>query len=175
MLSGMIGKHFEQYECDPFVFTPNVFGIVGFRIDGETYKITGNLEVVQRFFHEEDVAVMRFSRCQPGEIVSMMDDGKMIDNPVEDVIVAIDVVNDHECVEHEGIQKELVSTKGIIFHLAGGNEISFEIGTWFSEMITIQRGYNLIDKFTTLDDFKEDWEDCEGYMAKVSREVVVLK
>ena len=72
MLKRMIGKSFEHYSCDPFVFTPNVFGIVGFRIGGDTYKMTSGLEAVQRFFHNDDVAVMRIAHCQPSEIVSMM-------------------------------------------------------------------------------------------------------
>jgi len=175
MLKSMIGKSFEHYSCDPFVFTPNVFGIVGFRIGGNTYKMTSGLEAVQRFFHDDDVAVMRLAPCQPGEIISMMENGQMIDTPVQDTIVSIDVVNDRESVAHDGEQKEMLSTKGVIFHLASGNEISFEIGTWFSEMITIRRGYELIKQFTPLADFYEEWEDSEGYTPDGSREVISVK
>ncbi|MBR1690081.1 MAG: hypothetical protein IJ713_04825 [Oscillibacter sp.] len=175
MLESMIGKSFEHYSCDPFIFTPNVFGIVGFRIGGENYKMTSGLEVVQRFFHDDDVAVMRIAPCQPGEIVSMMEDGQMIDTPVQDAIVSIDVVNDCESVAHDGERKDMLSTKGIIFHLASGNEISFEIGTWFSEMITIRRGYELIKQFTPLADFSEEWEDSEGYTPDCSREVISIR
>lgn len=175
VLKNMIGKTFEQYSCDPFVFTPNVFGIVGFRIGGETYKMTSNLESIQRFFHDDDVAVMRITHCQSGEIVSMMDGGQMIDTPVQDTIISIDIVNDRETVSHDGEKKELLSTKGIVFHLTSGNEISFEIGTWFSEMITIRRGYELIKQFTPLAGFAEEWEDSEGYAPDCSREVITVK
>lgn len=175
MLKSMVGKSFEHYSCDPFVFTPTVFGIVGFRIGGETYKMTSGLEAVRRFFHDDDVAVMNITHCHPGEIVSMMDDGQMINTPVRDTIVSIDVVNDREAVSHDGVQKGLLSTKGIIFHLADGNEVSFEIGTWFSEMITIRRGYELIKQFTPLANFNEEWEDSEGYTPDCSREVITVK
>ena len=175
MLKSMIGKSFEHYSCDPFVFTPNVFGIVGFHIGGDTYKMTSGLEVVHRFFHDDDVAIMRITHCQPGEIVSMMEDGQMIDTPVQDAVVSIDVVNDCESVTHDGERKDMLSTKGVIFHLASGNEISFEIGTWFSEMITIRRGYELIKQFTPLADFSEEWEDSEGYTPDCSREVISVK
>ena len=37
-IKGMVGKTFEAYSCDPFIFTPNVFGIVGFRIDGNATR-----------------------------------------------------------------------------------------------------------------------------------------
>lgn len=175
MLKSMVGKTFEHYSCDPFVFTPNVFGIVGFRIGSDTYKMTSSLEAVQRFFHDDDVAVMKIAHCHSSEIVSMMEDGQMINTPVQDTIVSIDVVNNHEVVSHDGVQKELLSTKGIIFHLVDGNEVSFEIGTWFSEMITIRRGYDLIKQFTPLADFYEEWEDSKGYTPDCFREVITLK
>ena len=175
MLKNMIGKIFAYYSCDPFVFTPSVFGIVGFHIGSDTYKMTIGLEATQRFFHDDDVAVMRIAHCQPCEIISMMDDGHMIDTPVQDTIVGIDVINDRETVTHNGERKEMLSTKGVIFHLAGGNEISFELGTWFSEMITIRRGYELIKQFTPLADFNEEWENSEGYTPTCFRECISVK
>ncbi len=173
-IRGMVGKPFVKYSCDPFVFTPNVYGIVGFRIGGRFYKMTSNLETVQRFFHKDDMAVMRVSECNRNEIVSKMDDGQMIDNPVGDIICSIDIINDRETVTHDGEQRALYSTKGIIFHLASGNEISFEIGTWFSEMITIRRGYELVKSFTPVEEFLEDWEDSEGYSPECNREVKTI-
>ena len=174
-LKCMIGKTFEKYLCDSFVFSPNAFGVVGFRIGGKSYKMTSGLEAVRRFFHTDDNAVMKFAECKPHEIGSMMDDGKLIDNSVGDSISSIEVVNDFETVTHSGDRRTLHSTKGVIFHLASGNEVSFEIGTWFSEMITIQKGYDLINKFTPIDDFLEEWEDCAGYIPKCSREIIELK
>lgn len=174
VIRSMIGKPFDKYSCDPFVFTPNVYGIVGFCIGGRFYKMTNNLESVQRFYHVDDVAVMRISECDRNEIVSKMDDGQMIDNPVGDIICSIDIINDRETVTHDGEQRALYSTKGIIFHLASGNEISFEIGTWFSEMITIRRGYELVKSFTPVEEFLEDWEDSEGYSPECNREVKTI-
>ncbi len=52
---------------------------------------------------------------------------------------------------------------GIVFMLEDSREISFEIETWFSEMITIQRGYNLIKKFPPTNDFLErQCYQCRG-------------
>ena len=143
ILQQLVGKQFVRYSFASFL-APDAFEVAGLYIGGETYKISSDLEAVQRFFHDDDVAVMRIAPCQPGEIINMVKDGQMIDTPVQDTIVSIDVVNDRESVAHDGEQKELLSTKGIIFHLASGNEISFEIGTWFSEMITIRRDICLI-------------------------------
>lgn len=175
MLRGFIGKTLDFYSCDPFEFTPSVFGIVGFKIEDRFYKLTCDLEKVTRFWTEDEIARLRFDSCGDRKPESRMDGGTMIDTPVRDTIVAIELINDCESVSFKKEKRSLCSTKGIIFHLLGGNEISFEVDTWFSEMITVRRGYDLIDKFTTIDDFHEEWEDCEGYTAAVERKIISLK
>ena len=175
LLKGIIGKTFAFYSCDPFEFSPSVFGIVGIKVENKFYKLTCNLEKVIRFWNEDEIAQLRFEECGNQRLVSRMDGGAMIDMPVRDTIVSIDLINDLEEVAFDNEKRSLRSTKGIIFHLSSGNEISFEVDTWFSEMITIQRGYNLIDKFTSVDDFLEEWEDCNGYTATVERTIVSLE
>ena len=175
LLKGIIGKTFDLYSCDPFEFSPSVFGIVGIKVEDKFYKLTCNLEKAIRFWNEDEIAQLRFEECGDQRPESRMDGGTMIDMPIRDKIVGIDVINDLESVTFDGEKRTFRSTKGIIFRLSSGNEISFEVDTWFSEMITIQRGYNLIDKFTSVDDFLEEWEDCKGYTATVERTIVSLK
>ena len=175
MLRSIIGKTFDFYSCDPFEFSPSVFGIVGFKVENKFYKLTCDLEKTTRFWNEDEIAQLKFEECGDRRPESRMDGGSLIDTPVHDTIFKIDLINDIETVAFENERKSLCSTKGIIFHLSSGNEISFEVDTWFSEMISIQRGYNLIDKFTPVDDFLEEWEDCEGYTATVERKIVSLK
>ena len=68
---------------------------------------------------------------------------------------------------------EVWLTRTIIIN-AGGREISFEKDTVpFSEEISIQRGYNLIEKISDNDDFLGAWDD--EYSPKYKREVVVVK
>ncbi len=171
----MLGKEFIKYRCDPFVYTPSVYGIVGLYIGDKTYKITCLHQCVERFYSKEDVALFSVEDVGNNEITTMMDGGEMIDTPIQDSIAFIELVNDKEVVCHEGEQKMFVSTKGIIFHLQRGDEISFEIDTWFSEMITIKRGYKLIEQFTPIDDFMEEWEDSEGYTPECTREVITIQ
>lgn len=175
LLKGIIGKIFVFYSCDPFEFSPSVFGIVGIKVDDKHYKLTCNLEQIIRFWNDDEIAQLRFEECCDRMQVSRMDSGAMIDMPVWDTIVSIDLINDLETVSFKNEQRSFRSTKGVIFRLSGGNEISFEVDTWFSEMITIQRGYELINKFTSVDDFIEEWEDSEGYTATVERTIVSLK
>ena len=174
ILREMIGQTFEKYKCDPFIFSPNVYGIVGFYIGTDVYRLTALQKTVNRFFAEEAVAAFQFEKTDDKDIVTMMDGGQMIETPVKDVIRSIDLVKDYETLSHNGDVRTLISTKGIIFHLESGNEISFEIKTWFSEFITIRKGYNLLDKFTSTEDFLDEWADSDGYKANVRREVIKI-
>ena len=174
ILKNMIGKQFNMFKCDPFMYAPMVYGIVGLYVDNIPFKITALFESEKRFFCIDDVAVFRIEQVDDDKIRTFMDGGALIESPVFSRIVAIDIVNDHQSVEHEGDTRSIDYTVGIIFHLEDAREISLEIKTWFSEMITIEKGYHLIEKFTGIDDFLEEWEGCDGYTAKCTREVVTL-
>ena len=174
VFKSMIGKRFEKYKCDPFVYSPMVYGIVGIYVGGAVYKLTSLCESVVRFFNTDDVAVFRIEQTTDAEIKSFMDGGELIETPVSNKIVAIDIVTDHQKLEHGGETRSLDYSVGIVFHLEDEREISFEIKTWFSEMITIEKGYKLIEKFKSVNDFLEEWEDCDGYAAKCERETVSL-
>ncbi|MBP5231151.1 MAG: hypothetical protein ILO68_05410, partial [Clostridia bacterium] len=106
------------------------------------------------------------------EIKTHMDNGELLETPVSSRIKAIDVITDHQTVEHGGDLQSLDCSIGVIFHLEDSREISFEIKTWFSEMITVEKGYDLIQKFTSTDRFLEEWEGCDGFNAKCSRECI---
>ncbi|MED9969591.1 MAG: hypothetical protein UFA98_06225 [Ruminococcus sp.] len=170
----MIGKRFDKFRCDPFVYSPMVYGIVGLYIDGAVYKLTSLFESVKRFFNIDDVAVFHIEQVENSEIKTYMDEGELIETPVLSKIVAIDIITDHQTLEHKGDIQSLDYSVGIVFHLEDTREISFEIRTWFSEMITVEKGYNLIEKFASTNGFLEEWEDCVGYEAKCSREIIVL-
>lgn len=174
-LKSMVGKRLDHYSHDPFIFTPFVFDVVGFFTDEASYKLEVALKSERCFFHAEDVSVMRLFKAHPEEIVSEAQDGQLIDVPVKDVVVGIDVVNDREIVVHEDEKKELISTKGVIFRLLDENEISFEIEPRLSEAITVQRGYNLIQRFRPIEFFLEEWEPDKGYVPQCSREIVELR
>ena len=175
LLKSMIGKTFDMYKCDPFINSPMVYGIIGIYIDGKAIKITSLLKKVQRFLETDEVAALQIVETMDENIKTFMDDGKMINLPIKRKIKSISVVNDFQTIEHKGQIYEFDSTVGLIFMLEDESEISFEIGTWFSEMMTIQKGYNLIEKFTPTDDFIEEWENCKGYIPNSRREIIIIK
>ena len=175
LLKSIIGKTFDKYKCDPFINSPMVYGIIGIYIDGKAIKITSLLKEVQRFFETDEVATMQISETTDENIKTFMDNGEMIDMPVNRKIKSISVINDFQTIEHKGQIYKFNSTIGLVFLLEDSSEVSFEIGTWFSEMMTIQKGYNLIEKFAPTDDFIEEWEDCEGFIPNSKRQVITIE
>lgn len=60
IFQNFIGKKFEKYKADPFVYSPSVHGIVGLYIDKSVYKLTNFTEVMDYYGAKEDVAVFKF-------------------------------------------------------------------------------------------------------------------
>lgn len=174
ILKSMIGKTFEMFKCDSFIFSSSVYGLVGFYIGEKIYKFCAFLESAQYFFQRDDVVRIRVEETVDSEIVSMMDGGTFIDTPVKSKISSITIVNDYQKVVYGDDERCFETTKGIIFRFEDTREISFEVPTWFSEMITIRKGYNLLEKFVSENDFLEEWEKCGEYIASTKREVIVI-
>lgn len=174
LLNTMIWKTFDKYKCDPFINSPMVYGIVGIYIDGKPFKITSLLRKVQRFLTTDEVAEFKIAETTDDSIKTFMVDGYMIDNPVNSKINSITIINDFQTIKHDGKLYNFNSTVALIFTLEDSRELSFEIGTWFSEMITIQKGYELIKNLTPTDDFIEECEDCAGYIPEIKRELIII-
>jgi hypothetical protein len=107
-------------------------------------------------------------------IKSAFKDVEMVSTPVGEEITSVKMVNEQQTMAINGEPAyEVWLTRAIIFEV-GGREISFEKDTVpFSEEITIQRGYDLIDKISGNDDFLDAWD--EEYSPAYIREVVVVK
>lgn len=176
LLNQFLGKKFEKYKCNPFDFSPTVYGIVGIFVDGLIYKLTNFCDVLDYYGKNEDVAVFKFETSEEKEIKSCIVDEEMIETPINSTIQKIHIINENQKLFYHSEQTYNVwVTRGIIFFLEDNREISFEKNIWFSEDISIQRGYNLIEKFEPTDIFVEGWEECEGYTSSCSREIIELK
>ena len=68
---------------------------------------------------------------------------------------------------------EVLVTRGIIFKFNDGHELSFEKNIWFSEDITVEKGYDLIQRFTPTTEFEEGWSG--NFHGKCSRDIVTIK
>jgi len=175
IIRGMSGKEFEEYECDPFIFTTSVYGIIGLHIGGMAYRITNFIKPENYYGKKEDVADFRIEVAKPDEIHSYMDDGELINTPVKSTISRIRIINEHQKLFYKGEQTyDVQVTRGIIFELCDGREISFEKDVWFSEEITVERGNALINRFTPCDEFIHNWDGADDYRADCSRQEIVF-
>ena len=173
-IQSLVGQQFDGMKHDPFIHVPSVYGIVGLFIGGKTYKLTNLIEVLDYFGQMEDVAVFRFEQTTVDNIKTFMDDGEMIVFPVCSRIKEIRIINENQRLYHNDEQTyDVYTVRGIVFVLEDGHEISFEKPIWFSEEIYIQKGYDLIEKFSPTNVFGEGWEG--DYRGECSREVITLK
>ena len=159
----LVGKRFIKYKCDAFQFTNSVTGTVGVYIDNLVYELRNEQESVD---YSTD-----------NNIQSFFLDTEQINTPIEEIISKIVIVNENQKLYKNGIQiYDVWVTRGIIFVLESGREISFQKDIVpFSEEIYINKGYNLIDIIEDNNDFCDDWNEQEGYLGKCSREIIEIK
>ena len=173
IIKNMVGDRLVKYKCDPFEFSTAVYGIVGICTDRMTCAFTNMIKTMDYFGADEDVADFRIARCEETELKSLIPDTTMIEMPVNRMIKAIDVVNEHQRLfEHEKQIYDVWVTRGVVFHLEDDSEIALEKNVWFSEMITVDRGEHLLEKFSPVEEFNENWEG--SYRGECLREVVTF-
>lgn len=173
-LQSLIGQQFDVIIHDSFIQVPSVYGIVGMLIGGKAYKLTNLAGVLDYYGQMEDVAVFRFEPAEIDSIKTFVDNGEMIDFPICNRIKEIHIVNENQRLYHNDKQTyDVYTVRGIVFVFEDGHELSFEKPIWFSEQIYIEKGNDLIAKFSSIDEFGEGWEG--DYRGECSRAVIILK
>lgn len=173
-LQSMVGKRMLKYKCDPFCSSHNVYGIVGVRLEDCECAFTNFIEVMDHFGHTDDVALFKINRKPFDQIESCLQEVKMVEYPVNQIIRRIDVVNERQRLYENGmLSYEVLVTRGIIFFFEDASELSFEKNVWFSEDITVMRGVDLIDLFSPTREFEEEWYAV--FVGKCDREIITLQ
>ena len=138
MLQSMAGKVLEKFRCEPFEYSPLVYGVVGLYIGGEVFKLENYLEAQDFFGHTDDVAIFKFLPAVDTEIVSGFVNGQMVDTPIACRIRQIRVVDENQQLFVNGEQTyDVWLTRGVIFDLEDGREVSFEKSIWFPNSLTL--------------------------------------
>jgi len=173
-IHSMVGKKMVKYKCDPFEFSTSVFGIVGVSLEDADYAFRNTIEVMDYYGEREDVALFKVERKPFSSVHSLIQNQIMIETPVEATISEIFVVNERQQLfENEEQIYEVLLTRGIIFRFQDGHELSLEKNIWFSEDITVEKGYDLISRFTPETEFVEGWSG--KYCGECTREIIPLK
>ena len=173
-IKGMIGRKLVKYKCDPFEFSTSVYCIVGVAFEDMSFAFTNMVTAMDYYGEQEDVALFKMERTPFSNIQSLVQNQTMVETPVESIVAEVLVVNEQQQLFERGVKTyEVLVTRGIIFKFEDGHELSFEKNIWFSEDITVEKGYNLIQRFTPTTEFEEGWSgDLRG---ECSREVILVK
>ena len=170
----MIGKQFNKYRCDPYVFTNTVTGIVGLYIGEKVFELKNEQSAFQYFDSMDDVALWNIKEVSDSEIYSVFENTEQIDISINQNINSITLVNEHQIVNIHEQEYNLWLTRAIIFHLEN-RDIYFEKdNTAFSEEIEIKRGHDLLSEFPKRNDyFLDQW--IEGIKSDVQTEFIEIQ
>ena len=172
-LEKLIGSELIKYTHDPLVYSNSVFGVVGLYLSDSNYAITNFTEKMDYYGDEEDVAIFKLENKGSDVICSAVENVKMIDIPVSQIISKVMIVNEHQKLFKDDKQiYDVKLTRGLIFELEDGLQLSFEKNVWFFEDITVTKGYDLIKSFSPVEEFIDGWEEL--YSAECNREVITL-
>lgn len=167
LLGSMIGKEFEYFCCDPFTFNHMVYRNVSLFIGGDVYMLQNVAEAQAYFGATEDICNLRVLRATESDARSALADTKQNLIPFHVPIMRITVIDESQSMYlGEQLMDEYRFVCGIRFALSDRREILFEKTDDFSEQITIQRGYDLINHISSI----HECDDLEpGFHMKIAR------
>ena len=169
-LHALIGTEFTSMQHDEFTFVNSSTEVVAFDFYGKHYYLYSFTEPMDYYGADEDIAVWTFEEKR----YPIVDDKHFICTPVKAIINGVSIVQENQRVYKEGEQIYNVwLTRGIIFDL-GDHQISFEKAVWFSEEIYIQRGNDLIKRFTPTEEFCKADNWGSGMTAECTRTIEFL-
>jgi hypothetical protein len=150
LLKSLIGLKMDQMLHEEFIFSSASFGYVYFKINGKIYALSDFYEIKDVLGYEEEISTLKFYEYND-EIKSHLVNGKICPQSINSTINKITLVNTRTTITKNGDIKELLDTHAIIFTLDDDYEYSFEKDD-YGENISIERGYNLSNKFKSLKD-----------------------
>lgn len=158
LLKKMIGCECKKIVHDEFTYTNSVYGQASLFINNKVFNINNEIEIVEYYGAKEDIAFLGFKEVSKDKVKSLLQNKKQIEIPIRKAIKSIDIVNYHIYVKVDGKEYDNTWTEGVIFKFED-NQIAFERSDSFTEMIEIYKGYDLISKFTPVEEFGEPFNN----------------
>lgn len=165
VLNSMVEKKLISVKHEPFVFVNSSSQVVQINSEIGEFYLYSFVESLDYFGSEEDVAVWSLE-AMPNKVVERKN---FVETPFNENVKKIIVVQENQRLfQNEAQIYDIWLTRGIIFDF-GERQYSLEKAVWFSEDIYLQKGYDLINKFTSVDKFIDsDWD--EDFKAECSRQ-----
>lgn len=174
LFSSFIGKIFNKYKHQKFLYTNTVTMFLGFMIDDKSFKMSNDFEAVDYMGIEDEATICRISNEDWYDILN--DQKDVIETQVNQEIKKIALINDHFSAYSNNKQEyDWWETRAVIFNF-GEFELSFEKqDSYFSMEIEVNKGYDLISKISDGKFILKDFEQSPEKTIKVDREIVELK
>lgn len=167
-----IGRTINAFLHDSFAFVNSSSQVVQLNFENDIYYLYSSVEPIDYYGFVDDVAVWEWTTKK----YPIIDKKTFITTPINEKLKEIHLVQENQQLYKNNKQiYDVWVTRGIIFILESGREISFEKAVWFSEDIYINKGYNLINTFQSTDEFREGWDKSEGYRGECIRNIEVIK
>ena len=168
----MIGCECKKIVHDEFTYTNSVYGKVSLFICDKIFNIINQTEVVEYYGAKEDIALLNIIEVGKDEVKSLLENKKQVETPINKVIKSIDIINYHIYVKVDGKEYDNTWTEGVIFNFAD-SQVAFERSDSFTEMIEIYKGYDLITKFTPVEEFGEPFTNPS--VLKTDKKIITIK
>ena len=165
-LRSLIGNELKAIHHDEFNFVNSSSQVVGFETATTSFYLYSFTEPQDYYGTTEDVAIWSIEDTR----YPLLNSKILVNTPINQRVCSIQLIQENQRLFKNGIQiYDVWVTRGIIIDF-GDRQISFEKAVWFSEEIYIQKGYNLIEKFASTNNFVEsDWND--NITAECSRSI----
>lgn len=168
LLQQMLGNKFVRYKSDSMNY-----GIIGIQINDNGYAFTNYVEIDDYYGKMEDVAKFKVNKVAYDEIRSPFQEPHMNEKLIDCLVKEVYVINEKQTLYiNDKITYEVRLTRGVIFKFEEGYELSIEKNVWFSEVMSLEIGHNLINTFTPVEEFSDDW--CEPCRGECIREIIKL-
>ena len=178
ILRQLIGKKIVSFRHQEFRPTPASYGAVDIETEKGMIYLFSDLEPLPAYGDVDDVAVWTLTR----ECRSWIDESPYAyvfasASPVNEPVKEIHVVQEHQRLYKNGEQTfDVRVTRGIIFDF-GDYQYSLEKAVWFSPLIFIEKGNDLINTFDSTDHFVScEWNDGwdDDVTAECDREILLI-
>jgi len=168
-LRSLIGNELKAIYHDEFNFVNSSSQVVGFETATANFYLYSFTEPQDYYGTTEDVAIWSVEDTR----YPLLNSKILVNTPINQKVCSIQLIQENQRLFKNGIQiYDVWVTRGIIIDF-GDRQISFEKAIWFSEEIYIQKGYDLIKKFASTNNFVEsDWDI--GITAECSRSIDII-
>ena len=167
-LKSLKGLRLEHIRLTPPNGSDTVLQVIEFSAGSKRYYLYCDLECIDYFGLSEDISFLSFTD-QRYPFIDCME--FVIEHIGLDITGVSEVKDSIRLLEGGKPCYEFSFTRGIIIHF-GAYQFSIEKVSYFSELMTVRKGYDLISKFESIEEYRKDFDDeCKIEVSRTVEQV----